>query len=180
MPKEKASHLPLANFSDIKIKEQFVVKDSKRGISTTNKPNAIIKENKDNRSTSSTIAVEPSETVLSPKKQPNNYQKYIDDCEPAPSLNSSLSQQNTTENNNTTTKPVQSSMTAVQSSGPTVNNRTPSKRSANDFIFGKYIGEGSFSTVYLAREINTRREYASKLAINTFYNFNNTHNRKVN
>lgn len=38
-----------------------------------------------------------------------------------------------------------------------------SKRSANDFIFGKVIGEGSFSTVYLAKDIHTQKEYASKL-----------------
>lgn len=36
------------------------------------------------------------------------------------------------------------------------------KRSANDFIFGKEIGEGSFSTVYLAKDIHTQKEYASK------------------
>lgn len=38
----------------------------------------------------------------------------------------------------------------------------PQKRSANDFRFGKSIGEGSFSTVYLAEDIHTRKEYASK------------------
>lgn len=165
MPKEKSSHLP--NFLDNKIKEQFVAKDGKREIPTTNIANAITEENsKDNKAMSSTIVVVPAESVLSPKKQPNNYRKYIDDCEPATSVNSSLSQQNTTENNNTTSKPLPLELSAVQSSVPTGNNKTPSKRSANDFIFGKYIGEGSFSTVYLAREINTRREYASKLAIN--------------
>lgn len=36
------------------------------------------------------------------------------------------------------------------------------KRSAVDFRFGKSIGEGSFSTVYLAEDIHTRKEYASK------------------
>lgn len=37
------------------------------------------------------------------------------------------------------------------------------KRSANDFIFGKQIGEGSFSTVYLAKDIHTSREWAVKV-----------------
>lgn len=37
------------------------------------------------------------------------------------------------------------------------------KRSASDFIFGKVIGEGSFSTVYLAKDIHTNKEFASKL-----------------
>lgn len=35
-------------------------------------------------------------------------------------------------------------------------------RSANDFRFGKTIGEGSFSTVYLAKDIHTGKEYASE------------------
>lgn len=39
---------------------------------------------------------------------------------------------------------------------------TASKRSAKDFIFGKEIGEGSFSTVYLAKDIHSQKEYASK------------------
>lgn len=37
------------------------------------------------------------------------------------------------------------------------------KKNANDFRFGKVIGEGSFSTVYLAKEITSGKEYASKM-----------------
>jgi hypothetical protein len=49
----------------------------------------------------------------------------------------------------------------------------PIKRSANDFRFGKSIGEGSFSTVYLAKDIHTQKEYASKFIQIFFiiYNF---------
>lgn len=36
------------------------------------------------------------------------------------------------------------------------------KRTANDYRFGKTIGEGSFSTVYLAKDIHTNKEVASK------------------
>lgn len=39
----------------------------------------------------------------------------------------------------------------------------PAKRTANDYRFGKTIGEGSFSTVYLAKDIYTNKEVASKL-----------------
>ncbi|XP_034111441.1 3-phosphoinositide-dependent protein kinase 1 isoform X3 [Drosophila albomicans] len=39
----------------------------------------------------------------------------------------------------------------------------PPRRSPTDFIFGKYIGEGSFSIVYLAVDIHSRREYAIKV-----------------
>lgn len=37
------------------------------------------------------------------------------------------------------------------------------KKSAYDFIFGKLIGEGSFSMVYLAKDVHTEREYAIKV-----------------
>lgn len=36
------------------------------------------------------------------------------------------------------------------------------KRTANDYRFGKTIGEGSFSSVYIAQDIHTKREVASK------------------
>ncbi|XP_049523507.1 3-phosphoinositide-dependent protein kinase 1-like isoform X2 [Dermacentor silvarum] len=41
--------------------------------------------------------------------------------------------------------------------------KQPAKMCANDFIFGKLIGEGSFSMVYLAKEIRTNKEYAIKV-----------------
>lgn len=37
------------------------------------------------------------------------------------------------------------------------------KRSDRDFIFGKLIGEGSFSSVYLAKDVHTNQEYAVKV-----------------
>ncbi|KAK3875040.1 hypothetical protein Pcinc_020074 [Petrolisthes cinctipes] len=40
---------------------------------------------------------------------------------------------------------------------------TSDKRSDKDFIFGKLIGEGSFSSVYLAKDIHTDLEYAVKV-----------------
>nr|DBA35728.1 TPA: Phosphoinositide-dependent kinase 1 [Drosophila grimshawi] len=39
----------------------------------------------------------------------------------------------------------------------------PPRRSPTDFFFGRYIGEGSFSMVYLAVDIHSRREYAIKV-----------------
>ena len=38
----------------------------------------------------------------------------------------------------------------------------PTRRSANDFRFGKMIGEGSFSTVFLAKDVHTGKECASE------------------
>uniref|UniRef100_A0A8C5RWK2 3-phosphoinositide-dependent protein kinase 1 n=1 Tax=Laticauda laticaudata TaxID=8630 RepID=A0A8C5RWK2_LATLA len=39
----------------------------------------------------------------------------------------------------------------------------PRKKRPEDFKFGKILGEGSFSTVVLARELSTSREYAIKI-----------------
>lgn len=37
------------------------------------------------------------------------------------------------------------------------------KRTPKDFIFGKILGEGSFSTVYLAKDIHTQKQFAVKV-----------------
>ncbi|KAG8189288.1 hypothetical protein JTE90_019048 [Oedothorax gibbosus] len=41
--------------------------------------------------------------------------------------------------------------------------KQPLKKSAKDFRFGKLIGEGSFSMVYLAKDIYSNKEYAIKV-----------------
>ncbi|XP_067646581.1 3-phosphoinositide-dependent protein kinase 1 isoform X2 [Eurosta solidaginis] len=57
-----------------------------------------------------------------------------------------------------------STSSAAASISPTSNVAvTPPKKSPNDYIFGKYIGEGSFSNVYLAVDVHTKREYAIKV-----------------
>lgn len=42
---------------------------------------------------------------------------------------------------------------------------TRARRSANDFMFGKLIGEGSFSVVYLAKDVHTSKEWAGKFLV---------------
>jgi hypothetical protein len=51
--------------------------------------------------------------------------------------------------------------------------QTP-KRTHRDYIFGKVIGEGSFSTVYLAKDIHNNKECASK---STFTGYSLSTNR---
>lgn len=184
MPKEKTSPLTLENsFSDKKVKEQYVPHDCN---TTKNEMAKESNNSTDNKEMISTMAVS-SDSVLSPKKQPNNLRKYIDDCKINSSKDGCLSSPPQTfksvvsANNNISEVPARNQNQSQQStkstttttSSPTAtlanNAKTPSKKTANDFIFGKYIGEGSFSTVYLAREINTHREYASEL--NENYNY---------
>ncbi len=37
------------------------------------------------------------------------------------------------------------------------------RQTPEDYLFGRLIGEGSFSSVFLAREVSTRREFAIKV-----------------
>lgn len=69
---------------------------------------------------------------------------------------------NHTSANDTTQQQQSESPTAGQLAAA---HKRPTKLSANDFRFGKSIGEGSFSTVYLAKDIHTNKEYASKWRI---------------
>ncbi|XP_030035428.1 3-phosphoinositide-dependent protein kinase 1 isoform X1 [Manduca sexta] len=65
---------------------------------------------------------------------------------------------------------MQASSPATTVTAPTPNpspapsqNHKATKRSAKDYIFGKLIGEGCYSTVFLAKDIHTGKEYAIKV-----------------
>ncbi|XP_074647208.1 3-phosphoinositide-dependent protein kinase 1-like isoform X2 [Tubulanus polymorphus] len=52
----------------------------------------------------------------------------------------------------------------IKSSSPVATSaKTPHKKKPTDFKFGKLIGEGSFSSVFLAKEISNGKEYAMKV-----------------
>ncbi|XP_059226730.1 3-phosphoinositide-dependent protein kinase 1 isoform X2 [Stomoxys calcitrans] len=68
-----------------------------------------------------------------------------------------MSSASSTTNNST------NNLYPAKASPPAATAVTPPKKSAKDFYFGKYIGEGSFSNVYLASDVNTKREYAIKV-----------------
>lgn len=51
------------------------------------------------------------------------------------------------------------------SSSESASGSGPPKKSPSDFEFGKIIGEGSYSTVVLAREKKSGREFASNMFI---------------
>jgi hypothetical protein len=75
--------------------------------------------------------------------------------------NNSMNSSNNNNNNNNNNLP-SSSPSNHQHHHRQQQSVPPIKRSANDFRFGKSIGEGSFSTVYLAKDIHTQKEYASE------------------
>ncbi|XP_055912054.1 3-phosphoinositide-dependent protein kinase 1 isoform X2 [Eupeodes corollae] len=84
---------------------------------------------------------------------------------------SGLSQTTTTTSSSSSSSPIKTSTTTnnttstspASSSTPPTAGTTPPKKSPNDFVFGKVIGEGSFSTVFLAMDVHTKREYAIKV-----------------
>lgn len=55
------------------------------------------------------------------------------------------------------------SLAALETSIATSSTSTEIKKSPRDFIFLKTIGEGSFSTVYIGKEVDTNREFASQM-----------------
>ncbi|XP_044005061.1 3-phosphoinositide-dependent protein kinase 1 isoform X1 [Aphidius gifuensis] len=67
----------------------------------------------------------------------------------------------------TTSPPSSTTTTSTTTSSSTPTTKTDEtiivKRSPKDFIFGKVIGEGSFSTVYLAKDIHSNQELAIKV-----------------
>ncbi|XP_073840176.1 phosphoinositide-dependent kinase 1 isoform X2 [Musca autumnalis] len=79
------------------------------------------------------------------------------------SSSSSTTTTNHLRNSTSNLYPTKTSSSSPPTAGAPNNAITPPKKSPKDFIFGKYIGEGSFSTVYLAVDVNTKREYAIKV-----------------
>lgn len=57
--------------------------------------------------------------------------------------------------------PASAAPTAPASSPAPSQPQKPTKRTAKDYIFGKLIGEGCYSTVFLAKDIHSGKEYAS-------------------
>lgn len=134
MPKEKSSILAENNYSELKMKDNL---------------GSIKKDLSPNDTASTTTA---KERLAGSTKTDNKV----------------------TEAASVTAKTKPTSIESASSSGsgsddggssptPTIKKHDPSRRTPNDFRFGKSIGEGSFSTVYLAKDIHSSREYASKL-----------------
>ncbi|CAG9793814.1 unnamed protein product [Diatraea saccharalis] len=60
--------------------------------------------------------------------------------------------------------PTPAAPTAAPTSSPAPSQSfKPTKRTAKDYIFGKLIGDGMFSTVFLAKDIHSGKEYAIKV-----------------
>ncbi|BHF65752.1 3-phosphoinositide dependent protein kinase-1 [Sparganum proliferum] len=54
---------------------------------------------------------------------------------------------------------------AATTNHPSSSSTTPVPPKPSDFKFGRELGSGSFSTVYVAKEISTQKEYAIKVVI---------------
>lgn len=66
----------------------------------------------------------------------------------------------------TTTNPSASPSTKNSNNMPDSNKtNAPAKKSPMDFLFGKTLGEGSYSTVYLAKCVHSGNEFASEYKI---------------
>ncbi|CAH0694200.1 unnamed protein product [Spodoptera exigua] len=63
----------------------------------------------------------------------------------------------------TTPAPASAAPSAPAPSPAASQAQKPTKRTAKDYIFGKLIGEGCYSTVFLAKDIHSGKEYAIKV-----------------
>lgn len=78
------------------------------------------------------------------------------------STNHQSSNQSTQESS--TDSPATKAEAAQGNEGKQESDKKPlTKKTPNDFIFGKVIGEGSYSSVYLAKEVSTGLEFAIKV-----------------
>lgn len=94
-----------------------------------------------------------STTNLNNMSTPTNEQNQVSSRLQSQHSNNS----HATNSTNSTT----SSTTTTATTNTSCNMRA-AKRTANDYRFGKTIGEGSFSSVYIAQDIHTKKEVASK------------------
>lgn len=137
MPKEKSSILAENNYAELKMKENLMLSGARKDAS-------------------------PNETAA-PTTGNNGQQQQQHDSNKTASSNSTNATANTTSHN---ARPTQNGSASAQQQQQQAQHPMvpdPTKiRTAHDFRFGKSIGEGSFSTVYLAKDIHTRKEYASK------------------
>lgn len=161
MPKEKSSILAENNYTELTMKDNL-----KMGVSVS-VSGAGRKEASPNDTAAPTTGKQQQQQHDSNKSASNNLTtNHVANATQKQQQQhnniaaTTTAQQNGTTNTDTTTNVV------VQQQQPLVPNPTKI-RTAHDFRFGKSIGEGSFSTVYLAKDIHTRKEYASKYRTNS-------------
>lgn len=137
MPKEKSSILAENNYSELKMKDNL---------------GSIKKDLSPNDTASTTTA----------KDRLAGCTKTDNKATEAASAAATVAKSKTTTNGSASSSG-SGSDDGGSSPTPITKKNDPNRRTPNDFRFGKSIGEGSFSTVYLAKDIHSSREYASKL-----------------
>lgn len=101
-------------------------------------------------------------TNVNSMSTPSNDQNQVSSRQSSQHTNS----HQTGTNNSPTSMPTTATTTTTTTTTTSTNTSSSvraTKRTANDYRFGKTIGEGSFSSVYIAQDIHTKKEVASKL-----------------
>lgn len=141
MPKEKSSILAENNYSELRMKDNL---------------GSIKKDLSPNDTASTTTAME--RLAGSTKTDNKATEAASETARTKPTANGSASSSSSGSDDGGSSSPT-----------PTTKKHDPNRRTPNDFRFGKSIGEGSFSTVYLAKDIHSSKEYASKFRLNLIY-----------
>lgn len=163
MPKEKSSIIAEINYADLKMKDNMMASVRKElSPNDTASPTTVTANKTDSNKCAamadahlsrSTAASAPNKNNTSPPHGaiPNNHNS-----------SSPLSMAAKTAAATATHKDSNKTSSSSSSSAKTPISDPSKSRTPHDFRFGKSIGEGSFSTVYLAKDIHTHKEYASK------------------
>ncbi|XP_034414609.1 3-phosphoinositide-dependent protein kinase 1 [Cyclopterus lumpus] len=111
------------------------------------------------------VPIQPSVVICS-CSHPSMVRNHPDSCSPLAIPGASSSHSPSMEGSASEARAVgvsASSQSADLRTQPAVQAPQPRKKKPEDFRFGKILGEGSFSTVVLAREQLTGKEYAIKI-----------------
>lgn len=173
MPKEKSSILAETNYADLKMKDNMMASVRKElspndtaspttvTVNKTDSNKCAMADNQHHQhlarsnSNSHKTQTPPHTNAISTSNNP-----LMSTATPKAATNTNSPHQNTASHKTTSM-----STTTVSTPKAPINSDPTKSRTPHDYRFGKSIGEGSFSTVYLAKDIHTLKEYASKLIL---------------
>ncbi|XP_065224789.1 3-phosphoinositide-dependent protein kinase 1 isoform X2 [Planococcus citri] len=136
--------------------EKFIPIIRMAPLSPMSENEAVLKKTTCCNGTAATTMVSPTSTPSATAVVPTTAIPTTPSATAATTVTSTNTAHTHTPSKTTTTTAAPATATAT----PTM---PPTKRTPNDFVFGKVIGEGSYSTVYLTRDIHTQKLFAIKV-----------------
>lgn len=177
MPKEKSSILAETNYADLKMKDNMMASVRKElspndtaspttvTVNKTDSNKCAMADNQHHHNLARSNSNSHSKTQTPPSSHQNTNVNInpLSTTKAASTIITPPPHQNSSHHKMTSTTTTTASTTTTTSTPKAPISDPTKSRTPHDYRFGKSIGEGSFSTVYLAKDIHTLKEYASKL-----------------